>query len=895
MESVKLSFDEKDVDVRSFYDPKEKKRWYVANDIGKLFLEKPSAVVVKLDPLYRRTAAELNVYGIHPKSLFLSDEGLFALLDKVNQSEKVKKVHNFVKTILFESFDVNTDPSDEPSRMFQKTVFVNNAPISFVILTHNSEDWFLAKSFTDCLMYKCPRKAIQEHVHINHVKRLNEFQSDRTVTNNVGLGGGRSESLRPNPIDDFILNCYITTDNAKEKSSTSRNILFDIQQTSLFINEAGIYELIQGSRMPAATQFKNWINEKLLPGIRKNRRYDSDTIEGFVFDAVNSIIPSEEKRTTETGSSENNYSVKLYDDHFAKQQRENSDNWSIEKRNLENELHIAKNETNELKKQYYSRDQKYVEILARLKIATNANKQIRRLQFENNQSSLEKEKKWKRQIVQEKFNAKQRIKSINEKHQSEIDTLNDQITSLKQKNTDLSITVDKLKNNIASLESEMNAVRKKGKKRLSDEQQRNEIMIKRLRLDLETKQQSYEKLNEKYVATCLQVGSATIYKEQNQRLDQRLTEKETEIKKKDTIIQKKEILIEKKDTAIEEKNRMIIETSRRFREASETSLQLKNENNELRYVFDRTFTNAAFDHIVAVDNVQQNTILRNQLNSIRGRVVDDISSTPEICEFVALYKLVRDDGEVLIRAMRGQRRYLEKYDAHLNNCLKKSDRELPPFDKFDRSWNWATKIRWIECPNAVTTWRVLNERYPLCLYGFEFEGKSKFVLRTLTKEELLNKYRAHVIISKKIRTEDLWEYPEVANFLRLKIVDENDVIARCYMGDTDDRLKLERTLTEIVQKNVIATLPPEEAIKFENARSLYTVDYARNLMRERCNFWGIQLDVINRNNQTESVISRFLSPLDSCISNRVGEDDGYASSFVSEHDVTSDNTDVPKS
>ncbi|QWO71651.1 BRO [Orgyia pseudotsugata single capsid nuclopolyhedrovirus] len=43
---------------------------------------------------------------------------------------------------------------------------------------------------------------------------------------------------------------------------------------SKFINRAGLFELIQASRMPKAQEFKNWINSDLLPKLCDNGKYD---------------------------------------------------------------------------------------------------------------------------------------------------------------------------------------------------------------------------------------------------------------------------------------------------------------------------------------------------------------------------------------------------------------------------------------------------------------------------------------------------------------------------------------------------------------------------------------------------------------------------------------------
>ena len=47
----------------------------------------------------------------------------------------------------------------------------------------------------------------------------------------------------------------------------------DLQPHAVFINEAGVYSLVMGSRLPEAVAFKDWVCEEVLPTIRKYGTY----------------------------------------------------------------------------------------------------------------------------------------------------------------------------------------------------------------------------------------------------------------------------------------------------------------------------------------------------------------------------------------------------------------------------------------------------------------------------------------------------------------------------------------------------------------------------------------------------------------------------------------------
>jgi prophage antirepressor-like protein len=94
------------------------------------------------------------------------------------------------------------------------------------------EPWMVANPFATVLQYTRANYAIASHVSENNVKNLEEFQSQGSPA--------ITSSLHP-----------------KTK----------------FINRAGLFELIQASRMPKAQEFKSWVNSDLLPKLCDNGGY----------------------------------------------------------------------------------------------------------------------------------------------------------------------------------------------------------------------------------------------------------------------------------------------------------------------------------------------------------------------------------------------------------------------------------------------------------------------------------------------------------------------------------------------------------------------------------------------------------------------------------------------
>lgn len=71
---------------------------------------------------------------------------------------------------------------------------------------------------------------------------------------------------------------------------------YPISIQSLFINEPGLYELLRSSRMELAEKFNQWINEKVIPQIRKEGKYEiNKPIKDQLKELTNKIIDQKRK------------------------------------------------------------------------------------------------------------------------------------------------------------------------------------------------------------------------------------------------------------------------------------------------------------------------------------------------------------------------------------------------------------------------------------------------------------------------------------------------------------------------------------------------------------------------------------------------------------------------
>ncbi|ACH69517.1 BRO [Pseudalatia unipuncta granulovirus] len=100
----------------------------------------------------------------------------------------------------------------------------------------SGELWMLANPFARILEYSKANDAIRQHVSHCNSKNYEEIRSRQFVATHV--------------------------------TSSS------VQAKSKFINRAGLFELIQASRMPKAQEFRDWINSDLLPKLCDDGKYD---------------------------------------------------------------------------------------------------------------------------------------------------------------------------------------------------------------------------------------------------------------------------------------------------------------------------------------------------------------------------------------------------------------------------------------------------------------------------------------------------------------------------------------------------------------------------------------------------------------------------------------------
>ena len=117
------------------------------------------------------------------------------------------------------------------------TIYAFGQTIPMLLVGPTKIEYFRGNDVAKFLGYKQPAIAVTKHVRERHIKTLRQLELE-----------GIYESYTPSMVDQNELN-------------------------SRWFTEPGLYRLIFKSHMPFATEFEDWVTEKVLPSIRKSGTY----------------------------------------------------------------------------------------------------------------------------------------------------------------------------------------------------------------------------------------------------------------------------------------------------------------------------------------------------------------------------------------------------------------------------------------------------------------------------------------------------------------------------------------------------------------------------------------------------------------------------------------------
>nr|WNA17399.1 bro-a [Alphabaculovirus mabrassicae] len=272
MAVVKVQFGSQDLEVVSLRD-KEGQLWMLANPFAKIleYSKANKAVATHVSSQNQRFWEELKSYhsgttsmtsssqhenisspqfeeigmtssSVQAKSKFINRSGLFELI-QASKMPKAQEFRNWINSDLLPKLCENGNynmATDAPMEIVEginaatrKFHYCNEELNVVTKVDEYGEPWMMANPFATVLQYYKPNDAVRKHVSECNVKNYEYFGSRRIDADD--------SSLHP-----------------KTK----------------FINRAGLFELIQSSRMPKAQEFKSWVNSDLLPKLCNDGDYN---------------------------------------------------------------------------------------------------------------------------------------------------------------------------------------------------------------------------------------------------------------------------------------------------------------------------------------------------------------------------------------------------------------------------------------------------------------------------------------------------------------------------------------------------------------------------------------------------------------------------------------------
>lgn len=181
--------------------------------------------------------------NIQAKTKFINRAGVFELIN-ASEMPAAKRFKSWNSNDLLPTLCQEGEYSMTKNALLKTTQGMTTVKVQFTnknlevisLTDENNELWMLANPFARILEYSNAPKAISMYVTENNQLCLEQIRSAQ-------LG------------------------------QTCMTSSF-VQAKSKFINRAGLFELIQGSKMPRAQEFKQWINSDLLPKLCDNGEYN---------------------------------------------------------------------------------------------------------------------------------------------------------------------------------------------------------------------------------------------------------------------------------------------------------------------------------------------------------------------------------------------------------------------------------------------------------------------------------------------------------------------------------------------------------------------------------------------------------------------------------------------
>lgn len=261
--------------------------------------------------------------------------------------------------------------------------------------------------------------------------------------------------------------------------------------------------------------------------------------------------------------------------------------------------------------------------------------------------------------------------------------------------------------------------------------------------------------------------------------------------------------------------------------------------NSLSAAANMTMTQFAVNALLARDNIEENTQMRQTLAGISGRVVPDMASQPEKEEYITGYERMVN-GRRRIRMCRSQLNEIDQQDREIHKFREEAAAQQQPDrkrTKFSKRYAWlrdSEKFLQLKCPNPVAVWLKVRAERPHLFYGLRYTNKLRTEMEVLEERELREKYRRDADMCERNRP---IHGRLIEEFKALELADENYCVARCLTPGSEAKERINAIVEGIVANMSKELVPAEAQRKHDNAGDVYTAEQVVHAMHNCTNYF----------------------------------------------------------
>ncbi|ABO37308.1 Bro14 [Heliothis virescens ascovirus 3e] len=248
-----------------------------------------------------------------------------------------------------------------------------------------------------------------------------------------------------------------------------------------------------------------------------------------------------------------------------------------------------------------------------------------------------------------------------------------------------------------------------------------------------------------------------------------------------------------------------------------------------------TMTQFAVNALLAKDNIEENTQMRQTLTNVSGRVVPEMKEQPHKEEYITGYERTVN-GRKRIRMCRSQLNEIEQQDKAIQRYRESPENKRANVCNSKR-YAWlrdSEKFLQLKCPNPVMVWLKVRTDQPHVFYGLRYTNKLKTEMEVLDEQELRTKYRADIEMIKRNKN---IHSKLIEEFQSLNLVDEEDCVVRCLTPSVEAKERINAIVEGIVVDMSKELAPATPQRSHSNAGDTYTAEQLVNTMNNCQNYF----------------------------------------------------------